>query len=340
MSRFVSTLRAAKLVAVLGAAMAATHACAWDGPMSTPEVAGRFITTSADGRPVTTVAGYGVTSAPFVKAALVQVDVYDRADGSALPVFDKNGRHYIVGAPGHEYAVRIRNCTGGRVLVVTSVDGVNVISGDTASPSQSGYVLEPWGSVEIAGWRKSAERIAAFYFTDLGDSYATRTGRPQNVGVIGVAVFPEKPAPRVSWIEQNIANLARKQAIMEGDAQGAAKNEARAEAPAPAAAPAPAQSAPARDQLATDERARQDKKDSASGMMSKLGTGHGRNEDSRAVAVRFERASDTPAETVAVQYDRRENLVVAGVLREQRPYLARRDPNPFPGSMRFTPDPR
>ena len=90
--------------------------------------------------------------------------------------------------------MRIRNCTGARVLVVTSVDGVNVISGDTAAPSQSGYVLEPWGSVEITGWRKSLSRTAAFYFTDLGDSYAARTGRPQNVGVIGVAVFQEKPS--------------------------------------------------------------------------------------------------------------------------------------------------
>ena len=58
------------------------------------------------------------------------------------------------------------------------------------------------------------------------------------------------------------------------------------------------------------------------------------------MAVRFERASDTPTETLTVQYDRRENLVVAGVLREQRPYLARREPNPFPGAVRFTPDPR
>ncbi len=335
MSRFVSTLRAAKLVALLGAAVAATHAVAWDTAAPAPEASGRFISTLPDGHPVTTVAGYGVTYAPFVKSALVQVDVYDRFDRSALPVFNKDGRHFVVGAPGHEYAVRIRNCTGGRVLVVTSVDGVNVISGDTASPAQSGYVLEPWGSVEIAGWRKSTERIAAFYFTDLGDSYAARTGRPQNVGVIGVAVFPEKAPPRVSWIEKNIAELSRKRAIMEGDGQGAAKPESRAEAPASLPAPAPM-----RDQVAADESIRQDKKDNASGLMSKLGTGHGRNEGSRAVAVTFERASDTPADTVAVQYDRRENLVVAGILREQRPYLARREPNPFPGSVRFTPDPR
>ena len=111
---------------------------------------------------------------PYVKGQLVQVDVYDRVDGLALPVYAKNGRHYIVGTPGHEYAVRIRNCTAGRILAVTSVDGVNVISGDTAAPSQSGYVLDPWGSVEIAGWRKSMERTAAFYFTDLEDSYAAR----------------------------------------------------------------------------------------------------------------------------------------------------------------------
>ena len=135
----------------------------------------------------------------FVKGRLVQVDVYDRASGTALPVYANNGRNYIVGAPGHEYGVRIRNCTGARVLVVTSVDGVNVISGDTAAPSQSGYVLEPWGYVVITGWRKSMDRTAAFYFTDLGDSYAARTGRPQNVGVVGVAVFQERLQPTLSY---------------------------------------------------------------------------------------------------------------------------------------------
>ena len=133
-----------------------------------------------------------------VKGRLVQVDVYDRASGMALPVYASSGRNYIVGTPGHEYGVRIRNCTHARLLVVTSVDGVNVISGDTAAPSQSGYVLEPWGYVVITGWRKSMDRTAAFYFTDLGDSYAARTGRPQNVGVVGVAVFQEKLQP-IAW---------------------------------------------------------------------------------------------------------------------------------------------
>jgi hypothetical protein len=47
---------------------------------------------------------------------------------------------------------------------------------------------------DILGWRKSLAETAAFYFTTLPDSYAARTGRPDNIGVIGVAVFRRKQA--------------------------------------------------------------------------------------------------------------------------------------------------
>jgi hypothetical protein len=258
----------------------------------------------------------------FVKGRLVQVDVYDRASGAALPVYANNGRNYIEGAPGHEYGVRIRNCTGARVLVVTSVDGVNVISGDTAAPSQSGYVLEPWGYVVITGWRKSMDRTAAFYFTDLGDSYAARTGRPQNVGVVGVAVFQEKAQPISSYDYRKRIDMP------------VPLSEAK-----PAAAPPMArQEAAGSDGAANESRAR-DSLESAAKTLGKLGTGHGRSEDSRVTQVAFERATDSPAETLAIQYDRHENLVAMGVL--PPPHYARRNPpDPFPGTLRFAPDPR
>ena len=276
---------------------------------------------------------------PYVKSSLVQVDVFDRQNGSALAVYQKDGRHYIVGVPGHEYAVRIRNCTNARVLVVTSVDGVNVVSGDTASPQQSGYVLEPWGSVEIAGWRKSLERTAAFYFTDLGDSYAARTGRPQNVGVIGVAVFQER-AKRIAWREQDYrGRLAASEATADGAKRERADAPAAPPPPAAAAAsPMPAPSAGARDNESAAEATRQEFKDEKR-VLGKLGTGHGRSEDSRVTVTQFERATSSPAETVAIQYDRRENLVALGVLPRPTPYIARHEPNPFPGALRFAPDP-
>jgi len=260
-----------------------------------------------------TFAAAQTASAHWPQSPLVSIVVYDRTEATSLAVYPKDGRRYIVGSPGHEYAVRIRNNTGERILAVTSVDGVNVVSGETASPEQSGYVLDAYGSVEISGWRKSLERTAAFYFTDLGDSYAARTGRPGNVGVIGVAVFKEKQSP--------ITYRPYRDKIAADAPNG------RAESPEAAAN---AQSAPA-------QPSERERSDAAGSLASKLGTGHGRSETSYAQHVRFERASDSPADSVAIQYDRRENLIAMGVL--PSPRYAQRVPDPFPG-MRFVPDPR
>jgi hypothetical protein len=238
---------------------------------------------------------------PAPSPRLAAVEIVDRTHAATLPVYAKDGRRYVVGALGHEYAIRIRNTTGVRILAVTSVDGVNVVTGETAAPDQSGYVIEPWGSVEIAGWRKSLQRTAAFFFTDLGNSYAARTGRPFDVGVIGVAVFAERPQPTVSQLaESKRESRARESAA---DTAGAT-----AERPAAAQAPAP-----------------------------KLGTGHGRTETSYARRVAFERATTEPAEIVAIQYDRYENLVAQGVIPAHPPIA--RTPRPFPGGG-FVPDPR
>lgn len=258
---------------------------------------------------------------PVTRPGLVQVDVYDRTTGSQLAVHTKDGRRYVVGTPRHEYALRVRNTTGARVLVVTSVDGVNVVSGETAAPSQSGYVLDPWESFEIIGWRKSLQRTAAFFFTEHQNSYAARTGRPNDVGVIGVAAFREKVQP----------SSRRDSAIAGG----------RAAAEAESAAP-PAASAPMRDEAAgtsADALAQQAPSTRAPRPSAKLGTGHGREEASRVTLVDFERATETPTQMVTIQYDRRENLVAMGVLPAPSPYYSRREPQPFPGDVRFVPDP-
>ena len=88
--------------------------------------------------------------------------------------------------------LRLTNTSGGRLLVVLSVDGVNAVSGETAAASQRGYVLAPGETAEITGWRKSMQGVAQFVFTPVPDSYAARTGRPDDIGVIGAAVFTER----------------------------------------------------------------------------------------------------------------------------------------------------
>ena len=125
---------------------------------------------------------------------LADLAVYDRTEGRRLPVYWHQGRAYVVGKPGNEYQLSLRNRAGDDVLAIVSVDGVNVITGQSASPQQSGYVLAPRGGIDILGWRKNLSETAAFYFTPLPDSYAARTGRPDDVGVIGVALFRKKSA--------------------------------------------------------------------------------------------------------------------------------------------------
>src|SRR3972149_18111 len=132
--------------------------------------------------------------AALAHGRLADVSLYDRTEGKRLRVYWHEGRAYVAGKPGNEYQISLRNRQREEVLAVVSVDGVNVITGESAAPSQGGYVLSPYGRLDIQGWRRSLSQTAAFYFTSLGDSYAARTGRPHDVGVIGVALFRKKPA--------------------------------------------------------------------------------------------------------------------------------------------------
>ncbi len=251
---------------------------------------------------------------------LGNIDLVSRPDGGVLSVYPKDGRRWVVGAPGQEYGIRVCNTTGARVLAVMSVDGVNVVSGETALPAQSGYVLSAHECADINGWRKNLSSTAAFYFTELPDAYAARTGRPENVGVIGVAFFRERPQ-RVTMMDRQerlaaspaAESAARKDASEAGaNAEGRADNAPASRRESAAAAPAPAP-------------------------MAKIGTGHGRREWSYVQTTQFERDTATPNETIAIHYDRRENLVAMGVL--PPPSIARAS-NPFPAwTPRFAPDP-
>lgn len=249
--------------------------------------------------------------------SMADVTIYDRSSGRLLPVFSGDARHYVAGRPGNEYEIRIRNNTGTDLLAVVSVDGVNAVSGQTASPSQGGYVVGAWRSLSIAGWRKSLSRVAAFYFTDHSDAYATRTGRPDDVGVIGIALFRRKAQPPVDLDEPHVRGFS--------PSAGTARRQAPHEAPAAADAAAA--------NGGTADAARGSTLQAAPRLEQSLGTGHGRSESAPARYATFERESDTPDEVVSIGYDTYDNLVARGIA----PGRSARGPNPFPGQ--FVPDP-
>ena len=283
-----------------------------------------------------------VPSTAHAVGNLSDITIVDRDTYQTLPLIWHKGQYYVAGRPGARYAIAVRNNTGERILAVMSVDGVNIISGETAGFNQTGYVFGPGETGEIAGWRKSQSRIAAFEFTALSASYAARTGRPDQVGVIGVALFRERlpvaiaPAPLPpcgrwnGWRscererneqapgteEKRFADSPASAGVL-SDSANKSKNAAEMARRAPGEPP-PSPSVVGKQMLPRQSE--------------RLGTAHGTSETSVAEHTTFERKSNSPDEIITIRYDSTENLVAMGVLPRAVLTAPRPQPRPFPAS--------
>ncbi len=115
-------------------------------------------------------------------------------DGRPLQTVPHNGRTYLpVREPGGQYEIRVRNHGSRRVLAIVSVDGLSVMDGRTANDSGGGYVIGPYGTIRIKGWRRGNEHVAAFDFTGREESYAHLTGRGSRIGEIRLLAIEEQP---------------------------------------------------------------------------------------------------------------------------------------------------
>ena len=254
----------------------------------------------------------------------VEVTVAD-AFGRTLQTVRHQGKLFVAGERGQRYVIRIDNPSATRVEVVVSVDGRDVVTGALADFTRNrGYVVEPFGSVTIDGFRTSMQSVAAFRFSSVGESYSARRGTPGNVGVIGVATFHE----------QSRQPLARADASRDRRApptRSEAKPSSR-----PAEPPAP-----------TNDAARSGKASPGAATRSapqrELGTAFGEQRASAVVEVPFVRRNATRPDFVAtLTYDTPRGLAARGVPIE--PVLAVEqqsdDDRAWPGrTTRFAPPP-
>jgi hypothetical protein len=114
------------------------------------------------------------------------------AGGNPLEALHVGDRTLVVGQAGQRYSIVLTNHTGHRFESIVTVDGLDVVNGKPGSLDNRGYVLSPFATVEIEGFRQSSNAVAAFRFASVGESYAAQMGQPRNVGVIGVALFSER----------------------------------------------------------------------------------------------------------------------------------------------------
>jgi hypothetical protein len=254
-------------------------------------------------------------------------------NGNALPTFRQDGRTFLLGEPGQRYNVRVQNPTAQRVEAVVSVDGRDAVSGDPGDyVSGRGYVIPPYGSVLIEGFRRSFEEVATFRFTSPENSYSARMGTPENVGVIGVAFFPERTRPQPPpVVRRPVARPTPRPDDYYRPRFDGGMGDRAAPSPPPqaprAASPRPSAAAPASAGGGASEARRDSapaKREAAKGAatddlgasdsVNNLGTEFGETRQSVVSSVSFERASAThPALVATVRYDDADGLSARGI---------------------------
>jgi hypothetical protein len=242
-----------------------------------------------------TARAHGVFEAP---ATLVGVSV--QVDGSAAslyPAVDGSGRYYLEARAGSHYALTLANRTGERVGVVLTVDGLNAISGDRDNAHGRMYVLDPWQSTVVQGWRTSLQEVRQFTFVDERRSYAARTGQAnEKMGWIEVAVYRER-RPYVRAVPTPVPYAEPRRQ----DSKDEQSNRDRAEAPAAPTAQAPAHAAA--------DAARE----AGAPARSFPGTGWGERAHDPVVMVSFDPEA-APCEQTTLRYEYRSALLALGVL--------------------------
>lgn len=234
-------------------------------------------------------------------------DVEVLVAGSRLPSYAARGTVYIEALKGREYEIRLRNPYPVRVAVALSVDGLNTIDArHTTAAAARKWVIEPYGTVTISGWQTSMTHARRFEFTTEKQSYGAWLGKTADLGVISAEFFRERAPAQLVTVAQ--------------------EREPRAEAPAPAgrsdAKAVPAGEAGARS-AAVDEYA---------------ATGIGRRTDHAVRQVHLDLES-TPAASLSLRYEFREQLVRLGVLSDGADSLDRRErARGFDGA--FCPEPK
>jgi hypothetical protein len=265
--------------------------------------------------------------------------------GNTLPAFRHRGELFAMGNYGQRYNVRVTNRTGRRVEAVVTVDGRDVISGSPGDfKRQRGYLIDPYGTVVIEGFRTNMSEVAAFRFTTPGNSYSSRMGSPENVGVIGAAFFPEAPPPPPRPVPLPMPMPESRAPRDSYDGLGTGSGRA---AEAPAAKPAAPSGAERESPRRSRGAASSDYKAESYGGVarqrdeSNIGTEYGESTYSSVVEVPFRRANArSPERVLTMRYDDRAGLEARGIVTRPRPRPRPYDPGPvaFPVN-RFAPPP-
>jgi hypothetical protein len=286
------------------------------------------------------------TAAQALRSQVGAYELEVLVDGVPARTFVHAGETHVLGQQGSRYVLRVHNRSARRIEAVVSVDGLDVIDGKAGDfAHKRGYLVDAHGFVDIEGFRLSQQEAAAFRFAAIAESYAAKTGSARNVGVIGVAVFPERIARRPVYapVPSYRGEYRRAEPEAPGESLGGreAKGSATRESAGPAAPPAPASTLRSRSSGSEDAASTSAEAPLADAPARRqrggLGTEFGEAVTSEIRHVAFTRAHATrPAVLLGARYNDRAGLYALGIdvdgVREPSDLALRQTAQPFPRS--------
>ena len=290
----------------------------------------------------------------------MRVDIIQGKGNKMLRRICHEGEVYVMAPMKGSYKISLYNHSNKQRLAVVTVDGVNVLDGKDGDFKGQGYIVGPWETVEIPGWRRDDGTVAAFLFRPEEKSYASQTGRgTRNVGVIGVAVFDEAPPVRLTtcrcpnpehhhhhhhypawpYVTYTYTTTNATDTIRLGEVTCSTSG---GEEQTMGGVYFSSQAAPAAKSRRSSVLRSRSRSSEPKGLMSydcdtepsrseDVGTGYGHEVEFQTTSVTFRRATETPAEVVCLRYATRERLQSWGVPvdRMERPER-RPSPQAFP----------
>jgi hypothetical protein len=227
--------------------------------------------------------------------------------GRPATEFFHEGQNFMEGRGGSEFEIEVRNVTAKRLMAVVSVDGLSVISGQVAGLESPGYILNPFQTIVIPGWKLDDNRAAKFEFGSRASSYVQSVqGEATNCGVIGVMVWGEKPPVN------HVQTCVMRSAIPKGMSGSLGGGMFAASASA-----------------ASMDMSMESTPVAAAASVNNLGTGFGAATTFNTSSVTFEK--DAVVDTLVMYYDDARGLKARGIVIERPVQRYTTTPNPFPG---------
>lgn len=286
-----------------------------------------------------------LVATPAGVQAPYDIEILD-GDGTPLRTYARGGRYYVLGQRGERYVVRVSNPTPRRIEAVVTVDGLDVIDGESGDARKRGYVIQPYGELRVEGFRTSTADVATFRFSSVAGSYAGRKGKARNVGVIAVALFEEEAPPPPVYIPEPYPHP--RPYPRSYDDRSELRNESRKVAPTSEAAPAAPPSSVSgssgggRTATADADSAGESAECCAAPRPQRpgLGTEYGEQRYSAVSFTRFVRSTRRPVAVAELRYNDASGLAALGIpvapMPDEDELYTRETADPFPGDRQFS----